>query len=161
MFSTRPIDGGEYLGRNSMTVSSLMACCIATPNARIPSSPTMRKITFFRRHARKCSTTAETTFVAGHFSSTLIAAIIPRAMSSTSKMLKNSLPGAFLRKTEVGHDDRELKFFVGLYVMRIGCGSGSYAVAAPVSETRVCEPLRGLLRHIRTDGNALASGLSS
>ena len=71
------IDGEEYLGRHSMTVSSLLAYCIATPSARIAGSPSMRKITFFRLHARKCSTTAETTYVAGPFSSTLIAAIMP------------------------------------------------------------------------------------
>ena len=42
--------------------------------------------------------------------------------------------------------------------MWIVCGSGSRAVAAPVAETRVRELVRGFLRCIRTDVNALASG---
>ena len=44
-------------------------------------------------------------------------------------------------------------------MMWIVCGSGSYAVAAPISETRVGELVCGLLRCIRANGNALASAL--
>ena len=119
----------------------------------------MRKITFFRLHARKCSTTAETTYVAGPFSSTLIAAIMPRTMSKHVEDGEQLLAWGVRHKTVVGHDDRELWFFVGLSVIWIVCGSGSYAVAASFSETRVCELVRGLLRCIRANGNALASGL--
>ena len=107
-------------GRHSMTVSSLLSYCLATPSA-----------TFFRLPARKCSTTAETTYEAGPSSSTLIAA------------------WCVLQTAVVGHNDRELWFFVGLSVMWIVCGSGSQAVAAPISETRVGELMCGLLRCIR------------
>ena len=61
-------------------------------------------------------------------------------------------------QTRVDHDDRELWFFVWSSVMWIVCGSGSHAVAAPDAETRVHELVRGLLRCIWTDGNALTSG---
>ena len=65
-----------------------------------------------------------------------------------------------LHKAAVGYDDGELWFFVWLSVMWTVCGSGSYAVAAPISGACVwvCELARGLLRCIRTDGNALTSG---
>ena len=52
----------------------------------------------FPPHASKCSTTADTTYVADPFSSTLIAAIMPRAMSNMSKIVNSSLPGASCMK---------------------------------------------------------------
>ena len=50
---------GEYLSRGLV--------------GRIAASPSMWKIVFFRPHARNCSTTVDTTYVAGLFSSALIA----------------------------------------------------------------------------------------
>ena len=54
---------------------------------------------------------------------------------------------------------RELWFFVWLAVMWIVCDSDSHAADAPVAETRVRELVRGLLRCIWTDWNALSSGI--
>ena len=85
----------KYLGENLKSASQRTpltpgvlhchaecACC---------GSPWIRRTTFLRPHARRCSTTAETAYVAGPFSITLIAAIMPRAMSSISKIVNNTL----------------------------------------------------------------------
>ena len=64
-------------------------------------------------------------------------------------------------KTVVGHDDRELWFFVWLSVMWIICGSGSHAVAAPVAETRVRELVSGFLSCIRNDAGSSSPPRSS
>ena len=123
---------------NSMTVSSLRACRIATPSARIAGSPSMRKIPFFRPvlasvcdHWRDHVCSQPMFFHADcrHHAESFVQHAQDR---------EQLLAWCVLHKAVVGHDDGELWFFVWMSVMWIVCGSGSHAVAARGSETCVC-----------------------
>ena len=131
---SQAIDGEEYLGRHSIASffpPGVLDC--ESPVRGFASSPSMRKITFFPLHARKCSTTAETTYAPGPFSSTLISAIMPMAMSSIPKNENNSLPGASCAKQQSAMMIGNSGSLYGLSVMGIVCGSGSHAIAAASS----------------------------
>ena len=158
MFSTGPIDGEEYLGRHSMTVSSLLAYCIATQCTDCR----------FAIDAEDYLLTSSCSQVFDHsrdYESSwplfLHADCRHHAESNVQHVqdCEQLLAWCVLHETSAGHDVRELWFFVWLSVMWIVCGSGSHAAAAPVLETCECELVRGLLRCIRTDRNTLASGI--
>ena len=74
--------------------------------------------------------------------------------------MEKELPVTILAPMVVGHDDRELWFFVWLSVMwgrlRLWLARSS---CTSFENLCVCELVRGFPCCIRTDGNALASGL--
>ena len=119
MFSTGRIDGEEFLGRHSMTGSSLLAYCIATPSARIAGSPSMRKINLFpspcsqvfdHRRDYVCSWSIFLNTDCCHHAESNV-----QHVQDGEQLLSRCV----LHETVVGHDDRELWFFVWLSVMWI------------------------------------------
>ena len=158
MFSTGPIDGEENLGRHSMTVPSLLAYCIAAPGARIAGSPSADHLL-----PLPCSQVFDHRRDYGSSWPLFLHTDCCHHAESNVSNVKNReefTARCILHKAVVRHDNRELWLIVWLSVMWIVCGSGSHAVAAPVAVTRVREHVRGFLRCIRTDGNALSSGFS-